>query len=177
MGLIKLTLLIVGLDNITRKLLTNFETNKFKTQRVTEFHVKKYKFFSFLGGKGGSDQTDTSLRGGAESHRETFDQLRKPYARNFVSYRVSRKKLKKYTSFFHFLGERGGPIKQTLLSGGVQNPPSKQLTNFEILKIKTRGVITQRETNKFRTQRVTEFHVKKYKFFSFFGGEGGVRSN
>ena len=62
MGLIKLTLLIVGLDNITRKLLTNFETNKFRTQRVTEFHVKKYKFFSFFGGKGGSDQTDTANR-------------------------------------------------------------------------------------------------------------------
>ena len=57
----------------------------------------------------------------------------------------------KYTSFSPFLGRTGGPIEQTLLSGGVQNPPSKQLTNFEILKIKTRGVITQRETNKFRT--------------------------
>ena len=131
------------------------------------FHLIKYKFFPFLGGKGGSDQTDTSLRGGAESHRETFDQLRKPYARNFVSYRVSRKKLKKYTSFFHFLGERGGPIKQTLLSGGVQNPPSKQLTNFEILKIKTRGVMTQRETLTWR------FHGIKYKFFPLLRGKGG----
>ena len=50
------------------------------------FHLIKYKFFPFLGGKGGSDQTDTSLRGGAESHRETFDQLWKPYARNLVQY-------------------------------------------------------------------------------------------
>ena len=68
--LIKLTLLTVGLDNITRKLLTNFETNKLRTEQVTEFHVKKNtkfdvkkRFFPYLGGKDGSDQTDTTYSG------------------------------------------------------------------------------------------------------------------
>ena len=123
-GPIKQTLLSGGVQNPPSKQLTNFEILKIKTrgvmtQRETltwRFHGIKYKFFPLLRGKGGSDQTDTTLREGAESHRETFDQLWKPYVRNLVSYRVSRKK---YTSFFHFLGGRGGPIKLTLMTGGV----------------------------------------------------------
>ena len=82
MGLIKLTLLIVGLDNITRKLLTNFETNKFRTYRVTEFHVKN-------------------------------------------------------TSFFHFWGGRGGPIKLTLLIGGLDNLTRNLNTKFKIANLKS----------------------------------------
>ena len=124
-GPIKQTLLSGGVQNPPSKQLTNFEILKIKTrgvmtQRETltwRFHGIKYKFFPLLRGKGGSDQTDTTLREGAESHRETFDQLWKPYVRNLVSYRVSRKK---YTSFFHFFGGRGGPIKLTLMTGGYR---------------------------------------------------------
>ena len=53
-------------------------------------------------------------------------------------------KHEKNTSFSPFLEQREDkdfPIKLTLLFEGLQNPPSKQLTNFEILKSKTRGVM------------------------------------
>ena len=36
---------------------------------------KKKKFFPFLGGKGGSDQTDTPYKGGRESCKEAWDQF------------------------------------------------------------------------------------------------------
>ena len=43
--------------------MTNFEIAKFTTKKVTEFPVKKYKFFPFLGCKEGADQTDTTNKG------------------------------------------------------------------------------------------------------------------
>ena len=60
-GPIKMTLLSGEVENHQRKLLTNFDIAKFTTKKVTEFPVKKYKFFPFFEGKGGSDQTDTTL--------------------------------------------------------------------------------------------------------------------
>ena len=110
-GPIKLTLLIGGLDNLTRKLLTNFETNKLRAQRVTDFHVKKYK--------------------------------------------ILHNKMKIYPLF-------GGLIQLTQLTQVEGNYPQKPYTKFKISKL--------------RTQRVSEFHVKKYTFFPFYG-EGGVQSN
>ena len=35
----------------------------------------KKKLTPFFGGKGGSDQTDNTLRGGEESSKETLDQI------------------------------------------------------------------------------------------------------
>ena len=60
-GQIKLTLLSGEVENYQRKLLIIYDIAKFTTKKVTEFSVKKYKFFPFFGGKGGSDQTDTTL--------------------------------------------------------------------------------------------------------------------
>ena len=62
--------------------------------------------------------------------------------------------------FFPIFWGKGGPIKLTLLSGEVENHQRKLLTNFDIAK--------------FTTKKVTEFSVKKYKFFPFFGGRGGL---
>ena len=59
----------------------NFETNKLRTEQVTEYHVKK-------------------------------------------------------TSFFHFLGGRGGPIKLTLLIGGLDNLTRNLNTKFKIANLK-----------------------------------------
>ena len=52
-----------GSGESPKEALTNFEIAKFTTKKVTEFPVKKYKFFLFFGGKEGSDQTDTTNKG------------------------------------------------------------------------------------------------------------------
>ena len=52
-GLIKLTLLTRFVGNLPEILCTKFETAKLSTKRVTEFHERNFKFFSFLGGRGG----------------------------------------------------------------------------------------------------------------------------
>ena len=135
-GPIKQTLLSGGVQNPPMKLLSNFEVPKSKSlwvmaQRKTltwRFHVIKYKFFPFLGGKGGSDQTDASLRGGAESHRETFDQLWKPYARNLVSYRVSRIKIQVFPLFW---GKGGVQSNWHFSPEGYRIP---QVNNWRTLK-------------------------------------------
>ena len=85
-------------------------------------------------GKGGSDQSDTTLWGGAESNRESFGQLSKPYFGNIVSYRVSRIKIQVFSILG---GGGGGPIKLTLLKGGVENLVRKLRTNFEKANFKT----------------------------------------
>ena len=41
----------------------NFKTNKLRTKRVAEFHVKNYKFFPFKGVKGGGPIKLTLLIG------------------------------------------------------------------------------------------------------------------
>ena len=69
---IKLTLLSGEVDNHQRKLFTNFEIAKFTTKKVTEFPIKNTSFSPFWG-EGGSNQTDTTFRGGRESLQEAFD--------------------------------------------------------------------------------------------------------
>ena len=75
-GPIKLTPLRRGVENLARKLWTKFERSKYKTlELVTSFERKK--FFPFLGGKGGSDQINTPLRGGEESSKEASEKISK----------------------------------------------------------------------------------------------------
>ena len=46
-GLINMTQLPRVEGNIPMMLWANFKTNKLRTKRVAEFHVKKYMFFPF----------------------------------------------------------------------------------------------------------------------------------
>ena len=73
-GLIKLTLLSGRGRGHKRKLMTNFETAKLKTLKVMGLETSSEKKTIF-GGKGGSDQTNTPLRGSEESSKEAHDQI------------------------------------------------------------------------------------------------------
>ena len=75
-GPIKLTPLTRGVENLVRKLGTNFEKSKYKTMGLVTICEKK-EFFPFFGGKGGSDQSNTPYRGGEESYKEAFAQISK----------------------------------------------------------------------------------------------------
>ena len=81
-GPVKLTLHLRRVQNPPKNLLANFEVTKSKSLSYDlkkNFDLKisrdKIQVFPFFGGKGGSDQTDTTLRRGAESPKESFDQL------------------------------------------------------------------------------------------------------
>ena len=68
---IKLTLLIGGLDNLTRNLNTKFKIANLKSFWLMA-SIRKNNLTPLLGGEGGSDQTDTILSGGGDSPKEAI---------------------------------------------------------------------------------------------------------
>ena len=102
-----------------RKLLTNYDIAKFPTKKVTEFPVKKYKFFPFFGGKGGVwSNWHYSLKVLRIPQGSLWPNLK---ALSWKLWKLWDLKLqaKKTPSFSPFWG---GRIKLTLLFKCVENP-------------------------------------------------------